>query len=126
MARQFRKITNGAYEIQMTRRFLLEDAEVAVFAYGSVARAAHRAVLRAREQGIKAGMLQLITLFPFPKSSVEPVLRQCRAALVPEMNIGQISREVKRVNMSAKVLKYNRIDGHGIEPDEIYDELVKM
>ncbi|MBU0481220.1 MAG: 2-oxoacid:acceptor oxidoreductase subunit alpha [Proteobacteria bacterium] len=126
MARQFRKVTNGAYEIQMTRRFLLDDAEIAVFAYGSVARAAHRAVLRAREQGIKVGMLQLITLFPFPKRAADAVLRQCRAVLVPEMNIGQISREVKRVNMSAKVLKHNRIDGQGIGPDEIYEELLQM
>ncbi|MBU0675851.1 MAG: 2-oxoacid:acceptor oxidoreductase subunit alpha [Proteobacteria bacterium] len=124
--RQFRKITHGAAEIQMTRRLLLDDAEVAVVAYGSVSRAVHRAVLRARENGIKAGLLQLITLFPFPKKAVDAVLRQCRSVLVPELNIGQISREVKRVNLTAKVVKYNRIDGLGITPDEIYGELMKL
>jgi 2-oxoglutarate ferredoxin oxidoreductase subunit alpha len=126
MSRQFRKITNGAYEIQMTRKLLLDDAEIAVIAYGSVARSAHRAVLRARENGIKAGMLQLITLFPFPRRAVEPVLRQCRSILVPEMNVGQISREVKRVNLSAKVSKLNKMNGQGITPDEIYEEFSKM
>ena len=126
MNRQFRKITNGAYEIQMTRKLMLDDAEIAVIAYGSVARSAHRAVLRARENGIKAGLLQLITLFPFPKRAVDPVLRQCRAVLVPEMNIGQMSREVKRVNQSAKVSKLNKMNGQGITPDEIYEELAKM
>lgn len=126
MNRQFRKITNGAYEIQMTRKLMLDDAEIAVIAYGSVARSAHRAVLRARENGIKAGMLQLITLFPFPKRAVDPVLRQCRSVLVPEMNVGQISREVKRVNFSAKVSKLNKMNGQGITPDEIYEELTKM
>jgi len=126
MGRQFRKITNGAYEIQMAKRFLLDDAEVAVIAYGSVARSTHRAVLRARENGIKAGMLQLVTLFPFPKRFVDTVLRQCRAVLVPELNIGQISREVKRVNLSAKVSKLNKMNGQGITPEEIYDKLVKM
>lgn len=126
MNRQFRKITNGAYEIQMTRRLMLDDAEIAVIAYGSVARSAHRAVLRARENGIKAGLLQLITLFPFPKRAAEPVLRQCRAVLVPEMNIGQMSREVKRVNQTAKVSKLNKMNGQGITPDEIYEKLAKM
>jgi 2-oxoglutarate ferredoxin oxidoreductase subunit alpha len=124
--RQFRKISNGAHEIQMTRRLLLDDAEVAVIAYGSVARATQRAVLRARENGIKVGMLQLITLFPFPKRATDPILRQCRAVLVPEMNFGQISREVKRINQTAKVVKLNRIDGQGITPDEIYEAIIKM
>jgi 2-oxoglutarate ferredoxin oxidoreductase subunit alpha len=126
MDRQFRKITNGAYEIQMTKRLLLDDAEVVVVAYGSVARSAHRAVLRARENGVKAGMLQLITLFPFPKRAADAALRQCRAALVPELNIGQISREVKRVNQTAKVHKLNKMNGQGISPDEIYEELIKI
>ncbi len=126
MKRQFRKITNGAYEIQMTKRLLLDDAEIVVIAYGSVARSAHRAVLKARENGVKAGMLQLITLFPFPKRAVDATLRQCRAALVPELNIGQISREVKRVNQSAKVHKLNKMNGQGISPDEIYEELIKI
>ncbi len=124
--RQFRKITNGAHEIQMTRRIMLDDAEVAVIAYGSVARAAQQAIRRARENGIKVGMLQLITLFPFPKRATDPILRQCRTVLVPEMNIGQISREVKRINQSAKVVKLNRLDGQGITPDEIYEEIIKM
>ncbi len=124
--RQFRKITNGFYEIQMTKHFMLEDAEIAVIAYGSVARSAHRAILQAREMGIKAGMLQLVTLFPFPKQAVDNVLRQCRAVLVPEMNIGQISREVKRVNLKSRVVKLNRLDGGIITPDEIYDELQRM
>lgn len=127
IGRLFRKITQGFHEIQMTKSFMADDAEVAVIAYGSVARSARQAVSDARKQGIKAGLLQLITLFPFPRRSVESVLRQCRAVLVPEMNMGQISREVKRVNQNAsQVEKYNRIDGELITPDEIYRQLTKM
>jgi len=127
ISRLFRKITQGFHEIQMTKSFMADDAEVAVIAYGSVARSARQAVSDARKQGIKAGLLQLITLFPFPRRSVEGVLRQCRAVLVPEMNMGQISREVKRVNQNAsQVEKYNRIDGELITPDEIYRQLTKM
>ena len=127
LRRQFRKITQGFYEIQMTKSVMLEDAEVAVIAYGSVARSAQRAVMKARRRNIKAGLLQLVTLFPFPKNTVDPILRQCRAVLVPEMNIGQMSREVKRANTTdCRVVKHNRLDGQMITPDEIYDELKAM
>ncbi len=124
--RQFRKITNGFYEIQMTKSTMLDDAEIAVIAYGSVSRSALRAIKMARERGIKAGLLHLITLFPFPRQTAEQVLRQCRAVLVPEMNLGQISREVKRVNLSSKIEKINRIDGQLITPEEIFKKLLEM
>lgn len=123
--RLFRKVTQGFPEIQMTRSYRLEDATVAVIAYGSVARSAQRAVIEARNEGVKAGLLQLTTLFPFPRRIVEPVLKQCDLVVVPEMNIGQISREVKRVNQfGTHVEKYNKVDGRLITPDEIRRKLM--
>ena len=96
-------------------------------AYGSVARAAQRAVLEARDRGLKAGLLKLITLWPFPRRHLEPLLRQVRAVLVPELNMGQMSREVKRVNQGlTRVETLNRIDGKLITPGEIVERLVKM
>jgi 2-oxoglutarate ferredoxin oxidoreductase subunit alpha len=127
MNRLFRKITQGFHDIQKVKPFMMDDAEVAVIAYGSVARSARRAVTEARQSGIKAGLLQLVTLFPFPRHYVEDVLAQCRAVLVAEMNFGQISREVKRVNQTAsRVDKYNRVDGQLITPEEIFGKLIKM
>jgi 2-oxoglutarate ferredoxin oxidoreductase subunit alpha len=127
MNRMFRKITLGFPDIQLVEPYMIEDAEVGVVAYGSVARSARRAVVEARAQGVKAGLLQLITLFPFPRQDVEEVLMQCKAVLVPELNIGQISREVKRVNAGmSRVEKYNRIDGQAITPEEIYRRIVKL
>ncbi len=121
------KITRGFPEIQMSREFMLDDAEVAVIAYGSVARSALRAVLDARKHGVRAGLLQLITLFPFPRGNVSPVLSECRAVLVPEMNMGQISREVHRVNkFDCRIVKYNRVDGQIITPTEIFKSLIKL
>jgi len=121
------KITRGFPEIQMTREFYLDDAEVFVISYGSVARSSLSAVQDARKNGIKAGLLQLITLFPFPRGTVSPLLNQCRAVLVPEMNMGQISREVQRVNQSdCRVVKHNRVDGKFITPTEIYKHLIKL
>jgi 2-oxoglutarate ferredoxin oxidoreductase subunit alpha len=125
--RLFRKVTQGFSEIMMTRTLMVDDAEVGVIAYGSVSRSARRAVTQAREQGVKAGLLELVTLFPFPRPAVEEVLKQCRAVLVPEMNMGQISREVKRVNEGmSRVEKHNRIDGQFITPDEILKRLVVL
>ena len=121
------KITKGFPDIQMSRGFFLDDAEIVVIAYGAVARSALRAVEDARKQGVKAGLLQLITLFPFPRGTVSPLLNQCRTVLIPEMNMGQISREVQRVNQSdCRVVKHNRIDGQFITPLEIYKHLIKL
>lgn len=123
--RLFRKLTQGLHEIQIVKTFMMNDADVAVIAYGSVARAAQRAVVDARSKGTRAGLLQLITLFPFPEHLVDKVLKQCTRVLVPEMNMGQIYREVKRVNQGkTHVKKYNRIDGQFITPDEILGELL--
>jgi len=125
--RQFKKITNGFFEIQITKKIRLEDAETVIIAYGSVARSARHAIAIARKEGIKVGMIQLVTLFPFPKNTVVNVMRQCKTVLVPEMNMGQISREVKRVNPGkAEVVKYNRIDGKLITPREILEEIHKI
>jgi len=124
--RLFRKITNGFAEIQITRSVMMEDAEIAVIAYGAVSRSALRAVRLARSRGIRAGLLQLITLFPFPRKAVEGVLRQCRRVLVPEMNMGQMIREVKRVNLATEIVRHNRVDGQFITPAEIYDHLLSM
>jgi 2-oxoglutarate ferredoxin oxidoreductase subunit alpha len=121
------KITRGFPEIQMSKEYLLDDADVAVIAYGSVARSAWRAVQDARNHGIKAGLFQLITLFPFPRGSVAPLLSSCRAVLVPEMNMGQISREVHRVNQTnCQIVKHNRVDGQFITPTEIFKKLIKL
>ena len=122
-----KKISRGFPDIQITRSYFMEDAEVFVVAYGAVARSALRAVQDAREAGVKAGLLQLITLFPFPRKTLTPFLQQCRAVLVPEMNLGQISREVQRVNQGeCNVVKHNRVDGKFITPRQIHDHLIKL
>ena len=125
--RQTKKITRGFPDIQMTKGYFLDDAETFVIAYGAVARSALRAVQDAREAGIRVGLLQLITLFPFPRRIVAPLLGQCRSVLIPEMNLGQMSREIHRVNQgTCNVVKYNRIDGKFITPREIYGQLIKL
>jgi 2-oxoglutarate ferredoxin oxidoreductase subunit alpha len=125
--RLFRKINQHFGDIMMVKEELTEDAEVLVIAYGSVARSAKRAVRYAREKGIKAGLLQLVTLWPFPRQLLEPHLERVRAVLAPELNMGQMSREVKRVNQGrTRVETLNRVDGSLITPGEIVARLVRM
>ena len=127
MNRLFRKIYQHFFDIQMVAEESTGDAEILVIAYGSVARSARRAVRDARERGIKAGLLQLITLWPFPRQIVEPLLRQVRTVLMPELNMGQMSREVKRINQGVtRIETLNRIDGNLITPQEILVRLLKM
>lgn len=124
--RLFRKIDQFFYDIQVVDEIQCEDADTCIIAYGSVGRSAHLAVEMAREQGEKVGLLKLKTLFPFPRPVVEKMIRQCSTVLVPEMNMGQISREVKRVNNGqSKVLTLNRIDGQIITPGEILKKILK-
>lgn len=127
MQRLFRKIDQFFYDIQFVEETECEEAEILVIAYGCVARSAHLAVLQAREKGIKAGLLKLQTLFPFPRPAVEKLMQHCRVLVVPEMNMGQMSREVKRVNNGrAKVRTLNRIDGQIIPPGQILKLLQKV
>lgn len=119
------KITKGFSEIVLSKSHHMADAEVCVIAYGSVARSAMMAVNQAREHGVKAGLIQMITLFPFPRKIIDAALRQCKAAIIPEMNMGQMSREINRVNQSGTaIIKLNRIDGQLITPDEILKKIL--
>jgi 2-oxoglutarate ferredoxin oxidoreductase subunit alpha len=125
--RLFRKINQNFADIQMAEYFQTDDAEITIIAYGCVARSAKRAVIEAREKGIKVGLLKLVTLWPFARSAIEKVLLTSKTLLVPEMNMGQVSREVKRVNRGvARVLTLNKVDGTIITPEEILGRIKEV
>ena len=124
--RLFRKVNQNFSEIQVAEFFQTDDAEITLVAYGCVARSAKRAVIEAREKGKKVGLLKLITLWPFMRSAVEKIFQASKAVIVPEMNMGQISREVKRVNPgTAKVFTLNKVDGTIITPEEILNRILE-
>jgi 2-oxoglutarate ferredoxin oxidoreductase subunit alpha len=127
IARLHRKISQDFSEIQMAEFFQTEDSDITIVAYGCVARSAKRAVIEAREKGLKVGLLKLVTIWPFVRSAVEKVLQTSKALLVPEMNMGQISREVKRVNRGvSKVFTLNKVDGTIITPEEILNRIMEV
>lgn len=127
MARLFGKISQRMADIHSGDFYQTEDAGIVIIAYGSVARTARRSVRILRERGIQAGLLKLNTLWPFMRKAVESLLPTARILVVPEMNVGQISREVKRVNQGrARVVGVNKMDGTLITPDEILERVMEI
>ncbi len=118
--RLFGKITRQFMYLEWVKSFELEDAELLIIAYGCTARAARAAVRLGRERGIKLGMLQILSIWPFPRRSVTEALTGKTAVLVPELNLGQLKREVVRVNNGrTRVMGLNKMDGTMITPEEI-------
>jgi len=120
MARLFNKVSKDFHLLQWYDSYYEDGAEVTVIAYGSVARSALRAVKLAREKGLPVGLLKLKMLWPFMRRTVMRYLASSRVVIVPEMNMGQLSREVKRVNQGAcQIRTLNKVDGRMITPSEI-------
>jgi 2-oxoglutarate ferredoxin oxidoreductase subunit alpha len=88
-------LTNKGDIIEYEERYT-EDAEIIVITYGIPFRSALRAVKEARKEGIRAGLLRLITVWPFHEEGIRELARKTRALIVPEINNGQIVREVER------------------------------
>jgi 2-oxoglutarate ferredoxin oxidoreductase subunit alpha len=119
-ARLFGKISRHMADLENVKRFSMEDAELVIIAYGCTARSAQAAVRLGRERGIKVGLLQLLSLWPFARHAVEEALQGKRAALVPELNMSQLRREVLRVNSArTRILSLSKMNGTMITPDEI-------
>jgi 2-oxoglutarate ferredoxin oxidoreductase subunit alpha len=112
------KIRRNVEKIWRAETFFMEDAEIAVIAYGSTARAALHAVRRARENGTRAGLLRLVTLWPFPDPFIAEIASCVRRIVVPEMNQGQVSREVQRY-AKVDVVPYGKSSGEVLTPEEI-------
>ncbi len=122
ITRIHRKVEVHAEEIIEVETFMLDDADIAIFAYGIVGRAAREAVQRARAAGVKAGLIRPITLWPFPSSSVAEVAEQVDTLIVSEMNLGQLIGEVERAAAGrVDVVGHLRADGEPITPTELLD-----
>jgi len=119
------KIYHHRDAIARVEEYEMKDAEVAIFAYGSVARSAKAVVKWARARGVPVGLVRPITLWPFPTLAVDRMAEQVRTVIVPEMNIKQMSWEVQAaVSGRCKVVDFGRVDGKLITPAQIED-LVK-
>ncbi len=123
--RILRKIENNRADICKNEEFELDDAEIGIFAYGSTARSARYAVKEARSKGIKAGLLRPLTIWPFPDDAVAELSKKVKAVIVPELNLGQIVNEVRRVACNTEVEGIHRVDGEPITPAQILETIEK-
>ncbi|MFZ7103818.1 MAG: 2-oxoacid:acceptor oxidoreductase subunit alpha [Peptococcaceae bacterium] len=120
LRRLHEKVESRRSEIIIVDEIMMDDAEVAVFAYGCTARSAYSAVEIAREKGIKLGLIKTQTLWPFPNEVIKKYASQVKAIIVPEMNMGQIVGELERIACKdTEVIPLNKFDGRMITPDEI-------
>jgi 2-oxoglutarate ferredoxin oxidoreductase subunit alpha len=114
------KVETNKETIVITKKHGLEDAECVIVGYGCTARSALAAMETGRKRGLKIGVLQLVTLWPFPEKEVQEVLSQAKQIIVPELNLGQVVSEVKKLNQwQTQIVAVNRVDGKNIHPDEI-------
>jgi 2-oxoglutarate ferredoxin oxidoreductase subunit alpha len=118
------KICHNVSDIVQVREEFMEDANVAVFAYGIVARAAGQAIRMAREKRMKVGLIQPLTIWPFPDEYIERILDQLDLIIVAELNQGQLIGEVMRVvRGKTRVRGLFRYDSELITPDQIFDKI---
>jgi 2-oxoglutarate ferredoxin oxidoreductase subunit alpha len=114
------KLENRADNIARYKEYFTEDANILLIAYGSSARSALQMVEDRRQRGGKVGLLELQSLWPFPKETVREKCEGRSHVLVVEMNMGQIYQEVKKaVSRPEKVYLANRFDGIFISHTDI-------
>ncbi|MGB4713927.1 MAG: 2-oxoacid:acceptor oxidoreductase subunit alpha [Defluviitoga tunisiensis] len=121
------KIRLYAEEIAIYNEYMIQDAQIVVIAFGSVARSALRAVKQARSDKIPVGLFKPITLWPLPTSRLKMLFKNSQIIIVPEMNKGQYVREISRLNKANRhVESLTKTTGKLITSEEILDVIVKM
>ena len=114
------KIENRAHLLARWKEYYLDDAEHIIISYGSSARSARHLVETRRSKGDRIGLLELQTLWPFPAQLVREKTAHARNIFVAEMNMGQITTQVKQVvQRPDRVFLVNRMDGLMLNPTDI-------
>jgi 2-oxoglutarate ferredoxin oxidoreductase subunit alpha len=121
---RMQKIYHNLDDIIRFKEHFLDDAEVMVFSFGISARSALAAVKMAREQGIKAGLFQALTIWPFPRAALQERFKKTKKVLTVEMNMGQMKYEVERIaphDVQKQTLL--RANGMPFSPAEVLDAI---
>ncbi|MBQ3549360.1 MAG: 3-methyl-2-oxobutanoate dehydrogenase subunit VorB [Clostridia bacterium] len=106
--------------------FMMEDAEVCVAAFGIAARVSKNAIMAARAEGIKVGMIRPITLWPFPKKPFKAAADKCKAFISVELSMGQMIEDVQLATECKRpVTLCNRTGGMIPSPEEVLEAIKK-
>ena len=121
------KIMSHSEDMIQVKDELIEDASIAVLAYGSSARAARQAIRMARQKKVKVGLINPLTIWPFPEDYLRRLLNQLKLILVVELNQGQLVGEVERVSCGkSEIESLNRYDGELITPQQVFNKIMEV
>ena len=110
----------------MWEEYMMEDAEYCVVAFGIASRVAKNAVVAARKEGIKVGLIRPITLWPFPKDALRKAADQVKGFISVELSMGQMIEDVKLYTQCKRpVALCNRCGGMIPSPDEVLESIRK-
>lgn len=120
------KINSNADKIIRLDEDQVDDADVVVVSYGITSRIAVKAIQDARKEGIKVGSLRMITIWPFCEKRIAELAGKAKAFVVPEINYGQMVKEVERCAAGrSKVISVNHCGGAVHDPEVILDAIRK-
>ena len=121
------KILLNEEKIRMTESYKVDDAKVLVISFGITSRSAKGAVELARKKGIKAGLLRLITIWPFPVKLIEQLSNKVDAIVVAEINNGQIIKEVREASKkNIPIILSGKLGGSVHTPTEILSKIEEV
>ncbi|MFH1223139.1 MAG: 2-oxoacid:acceptor oxidoreductase subunit alpha [Pseudomonadota bacterium] len=124
VSRLINKIKNYKKEIILVEEENISGADVVVLSYGITSRVAEKAMLDARVLGIKVGKLRLKTVWPFADELIADIAKKVKAIVVPELNAGQIVREVERAAQGkCKVISVPHLGGGVHKPNVILEAI---
>jgi 2-oxoglutarate ferredoxin oxidoreductase subunit alpha len=120
------KIKKNLDDIAEVETYNIDDCQVGIVSFGCTSRAVYEAVEAAETKGIKTGYVRLKTIWPLPEKQIRLLAESAQRIIVPEMNLGQLFYEVKRVACSREVVPLNKIGGgEMITPEEILAEILR-
>ena len=121
------KILDAADRITLLEEERTDNADVIVVSYGITSRVAQRGIELARAQGLRVRKLRLITCWPFPEKRIKELARTAKAFVVPELNLGQMVREVERAaGPHARTVSVPHAGGSVHRPDDILKAIVEV
>ena len=125
--KRFERYAKVQAEEQMAEEYLVDDADIVLVAYGASARVSRSAVDMARKNGIKAGLIRPITLWPFPVDAIAKAAEHVPKFLTVEMSMGQMVDDVRLAVKCARPVEfYGRTGGMIPTPMEVYNKIVEM
>lgn len=120
------KINDHADDIIEVETSNVDNCKIGVVSFGCTSRAVYEAIENAEAKGIEVGHVRLKTIWPFPEKAVKRLGESANKIIVPEMNLGQISREVQRAACKSEIIPLDKIGGGElITPEEVLAEILR-